>query len=111
MKQRFSKMEELAEAYGIDLAVTQTQNASMMTGTQGTSASDTVMTGGSQDSVISISDEDMRSFMVAVARKQTELSEKLKHHKFQSQSAEDLLTASLSDLLAKQKSIDNGKLK
>jgi DNA repair protein RAD50 len=111
MKQRFAKMEELAEAYGIELAVTQTQNASMMTGTQGTSASDTVVTGGSQDSVISISDEDMQAFMGAVARKQTELSEKLKHHKSQAQSAEDILTVSLSDLLAKQKSIDNGKPK
>ena len=58
-------MEEIAEGYGIELDVTQTQNNSNAE-TQGTSASDTVVS--SQDSVITISIEDMEAFMNAVTR-------------------------------------------
>ena len=106
MKQRLAKMEEIAEGYGIELDVTQTQNNSNAE-TQGTSASDTVVS--SQDSVITISIEDMEAFMNAVTRKETELSEKLKHHTFRSQTEEDQMTVLLSDLLAKHKALENGE--
>ena len=106
MKQRLTKMEEIADGYGIELAMTQTQNNSIAE-TQGTSASDTVVS--SQDSVITVSTEDMEAFMNAVTRKEVELSEKLKHHKFQSQAEEDQMTVSMSDLLAKHKALENGE--
>ena len=99
-------MEEIAEGYGIELDVTQTQNNSNAE-TQGTSESDTFVS--SQDSVITISAEDMEAFMNAITRKETELSEKLKHHTFRSQTEEDQMTVLLSELLAKHKALENGE--
>jgi len=107
VKQRLAKMEKIADIYGIELAVTQTQNAPTMSGTQGTSTSDTVASGGTQNSVISISEEDMEAFMNAVRRKETDFSDSLKNHKSQAQFDEDRMTVSLSDLLAKQKAIES----
>ena len=51
----------------------------------------------------------MEAFMNAVTRKETELSEKLKHHTFRSQTEEDQMTVLLSDLLAKHKALENGE--
>ena len=104
VKQRLAKMEEIAQGYGIDLRVTQSQN-SAGTATQASVAS---LAGNSQDSVVSVSDDDLNAFRKALGVKEKEMKAHLKEHKTRAESEEDELSAALSDLVATQKGYENG---
>lgn len=106
LKDRIRKMEQIAQTYSIDLQVTQTQTT-LLSNTQDTEADDTVA-GGTQTSMVTVAEEDMRAFYGALEEKEKELEQQLRRYREESQAAEDQLQVILGDLMGKQKSIENG---
>ena len=99
LQKRLSKMEEIAAKWGIELAVTQSQNVS-----QGDTSFE-----NTQDSLLNIADGDMHSFLNALQEKENTLKEELREHKARAQVAGDQIQDSLSDLTARQKAFETGK--
>jgi DNA repair protein RAD50 len=112
LQKRLTKMDEMAAEYTIELPVTQTQNASFVS-TQGSVAEtvgDSTVTGGTQDSVVSVTAEDMHLFLKAVSDKQAELKQTLHNHTEGSQKDGDKIQDELNEMTAQYKAIEHGML-
>ena len=107
VKQRLAKMEELAQGYGIDLGDTQSQatKASQSTGLDRTSAAAAAI-GSSQDSVVSLAEDDLDAFRMALRSKDNELVSTLRKHKLAAERDHDEIANVLSELVSKQKSLE-----
>ena len=120
LRLRYDKMIEIGQTYGLGDILTpisqtqpsQTQNTSYMATSLGdTSAAST--TGGhpNQPILLDIPQDDMDSFYRALSRKEDELKEALTFHRQKSQQLLDQLQATITDLNAKQISIENDRAK
>jgi len=115
LQRRIELMEELANKYGLELSISQTQQTDIMN-TQGShiSANDdgvSVFTSGTMatSSTIQITDEDLEAFERSIAAKREELKEQLNEHKNRSRGAEDSIQNELTELSGKIKAIESGK--
>lgn len=115
LQTRIELMEELANKYGLELSISQTQQTDIMN-TQGShiSANDdgiSVFTSGTMatSSNIQITDEDLEAFERSVAAKREELKEQLDEHRNRSRGAEDSIQNELTELSGKIKAIESGK--
>jgi DNA repair protein RAD50 len=110
LRERFAKMENIAQTYSVDLNVSQTQgNMSLAASTTASMASQTVG-GASQETVASITPEDMKSFFRALDTKEEGLKADRKSQKERIQAQEDKLQSKLAELTEKRNSIENGEL-
>jgi DNA repair protein RAD50 len=112
LKQRLTKMEEIAAKWGIELAVTQSQtqnNSSFVSQGAATVAGDASFTSGSQGSVLIISEGDMQSFVKALGEKEEALKEELKEHKSRARDDEDVIQKSFSMLSAENMTFESGE--
>mmetsp|Transcript_27257 Transcript_27257/g.40242 ORF Transcript_27257/g.40242 Transcript_27257/m.40242 type:complete len:1418 (-) Transcript_27257:229-4482(-) len=110
LQQRLSKMEDIAGRFGIELTVsqaTQSLHTSQYTSlSQGTSASSDDNT---QQSLLQISESDMKSFLDALVEKETELKTELKNHRARAQAMEDQVQDVLNELITKSKTHEAAK--
>ena len=109
LRRRYSLMESIAQTHSLAFELSQTQadqsfaasmTASMISQTGGI---------GSQDTVISITAEDMQSFFEALEKKENELSSRLNDLKKRTKAADDDLHAVLQDLSGRMKVVKTGK--
>lgn len=105
LKQRLIKLEEIAGKWGIELPVTQSQTMSFVS--QGTAGDNSIT--NSQESILNISDSDMKSFLQALQAKEEFLKQGLGEHKARSQIEGDRIQDAYSDLCARQRGLDAGK--
>lgn len=108
LRERYNKMEHIAQKYNMDLTQmtqSQTQNSSFIAAALSQS-----MVGGDEDeeTLITISAEDMQGFFQEVEAKETDLRASLKELKERNRAAEDEITAALTELGGKQRAIENG---
>ena len=110
LKQQLDKMEHIAQEYGIELPISQTQNTQNTSLTQGSLASETVgvSTVFTSTHDILVSKEDMNVFLGAVDNKATEYQENLRNHREQAQKQMDHVQDQLNELSAKNKAIEHG---
>jgi DNA repair protein RAD50 len=109
LKQRLTLMEQMARKYGIDLQVTPTQpqNTSFASITHN-DTSFLSQAGATQDTSLTLSEDDMDSFYRALDDKEKELKHNLSSHRDMTQSQEDQLQRILSELMGKKTSIESG---
>lgn len=114
-KQRLNLMEHMARKYGIDLQVTPTQlnqsttNASFAGAmSQGTSFMSQAGGDTTQDTSLTLSDDDMDAFYRALEEKEKELKDNLSSQKDSNQVQEDQLQRILSEILGKKAALENG---
>ena len=111
---RIELIEELANKYGLELSISQTQQTDIFN-TQGSHTTNddgvSVFTSGTMGtpSIIQITDEDLEAFEKTVAAKREELKEQLSEHRNRSERAEDNIQNELAELSGKIKAIENGK--
>jgi predicted nuclease with TOPRIM domain len=113
LRKRFAKMEKIADKYNIELAVsqtqnTQTQNASFIS-TQNSiaeSVGDTTVL--SQDTMLSISVEDMHQFLRALEDKEADLQQSLRNYTDQSQKQVDAIQDKVNEMTAQSKATEHG---
>ena len=105
LKQRLIKMEAIASKWGIELPVTQSQNASGVS--QGTEGDHAFY--NSQDSIVNVSDSDMKSFVMALEDKENALKRQLTEHKAQAQAEGDRIQDAFSELSARQRAFESGE--
>ena len=106
-------MEKIADKYNIELAVsqtqnTQTQNASFIS-TQNSiaeSVGDTTVL--SQDTMLSISVEDMYQFLKALEDKEADLQQSLRNCTDQSQKQVDAIQDKVNEMTAQSKATEHG---
>jgi len=111
LKERYTKMEHIAQTYAIDLQVTQSQqdpNRSISSQTSITIGGGTTGPLGSQDSVISIAPEDMQHFFTALDQKELDLKDNLKQHRRQRDKNLDQIQGTLTELGGKKNTLENG---
>ena len=109
LQKRLSKMDEMAEEYKIELPTSQTQHTSFTQGSVAESVGNSsAVTGSTQDSLISVSPEDMNFFLRAVADKEAEFRQNLHNYTEQSQKQGDAIQDELNDITAHFKAIENG---
>ncbi len=105
LKQRLIKMEAIASKWGIELPVTQSQNA--LSVSQGTEGDHYLY--NSQDSIVNVSDGDMKSFVMALEEKENALKRHLNEHKAQAQAEGDRIQDAFSELSARQRAFESGE--
>ena len=119
LKKRFFLIDEMAKKYSIKLGpsisqISQSQDDNETQdpnrpsiGTEYTT--DETLTGYSQESIITITPEDLKVFIGATKSKKDELKLDLERYKKQSQKTEDELTSVLGEIMAQLQSIERGK--
>jgi DNA repair protein RAD50 len=124
LRERLSHAQEMGDKYVLDLDVSQTQSTygGTLTGTMGTQQSPnspgaaTNMGGGggrlslglsmiSQETLITISADDLNLFLDAISKKRRELQTDKDEHRHRATEHEDEMQKALSDLTARQRTI------
>lgn len=122
MKERYQKMETIANTYAIDLQTTQLSQNSLDNTTLGgggrgdiSLADETILghdgVGGNGIDDVTVSQDDMRVFFQTIKRKEVQLKETLKKHKARARLQEDELQSILAELHGKFKSVENERKK
>ena len=110
LRERYNKMEHIAQTYEMDLtqmSQSQSQNASFVAA----SLSQSMAAGedGDDETLISISAEDMQGFFQALEAKEADLRGSLKEFRDSNQAEEDKITSAIAELGGRQQAIENGK--
>jgi DNA repair protein RAD50 len=116
LRQRYALMEEIAQAHSLDLELSQTQQPDQSFAASIATASMISQQlqhhhhpdGSSQESIVSISPEDMQGFFQALQKKKDELAEKLTAHKRRANASDDEMQKVLQDLNGKKLIVANG---
>jgi len=107
LKERYNKMEQIAQKYNIDLtqmSQSQSQGASFIAA----SLSQSILVGDDDETVATISIEDMQGFYQVVEAKAAELRSNLKEMRDRNQAEEDKITQAITELGGKEQAILNG---
>jgi chromosome segregation ATPase len=107
LRERLKKLEYIAEKFGLDLVTQTPGDASVMSISQSSVGDRSTTTMGTENSVITISDEDMNAFRHALKAKETQLKSELENQRSATRAEEDHLNRDLSALEAKRASIEN----
>jgi len=110
LQHRLAQMDAMANEYAIELPTTQTQTQNTSY-TQGSVAdSITTTTGGTQDTAISISPEDMHLFFKAVSDKEAEFKQTLNNYRKESEQEGDKIQEELNKISADVMGTQHGTL-
>ena len=108
LRKRYTLMEEIAQTHSLDLELSQTQ-ADQSFAASMTASMISHQPGLSQESLISITAEDMRGFFEALEKKEEEQRSKLEAHKRRSKAVDDEMQKVIQDLNGKKEVIKNGE--
>jgi DNA repair protein RAD50 len=110
LRDRYTLMENIAQTYSVDLQVSLTQGVNTsFAGSMTAGTASQTMGGGTQDTLVSITSDDMQGFFQALDQRDTELDANLKEHIERTQTQEDKLQSILTELGGRLRSIESGK--
>ena len=107
LRERYNKMESIAQKYEMDLtsmSQSQSQGASFIAA----SLSQSMIEGDDNETIVTISAEDMQSFFRSLSAKEEELRSVLKETQARNEAESDQILAVITELGGKIQAIENG---
>ena len=110
LRERYNKMEHIAQTYNLDLtqmSQSQSQNVSFVAATLSQSMAGGDL--GDDETLITMSADDMQQFFQELEGKESNLRAEIKELRERNQAEEDKITSEITELGGKQQAIENGK--